>query len=82
MTAGRAAEERLHGLGLDLADANGDGEAAKGAVGVGGHRGLRGSVKGLEIVSLSIADIAELERLKLLPFLFIESASLVKDRVR
>lgn len=82
LAAGRADERRLRGLGLDLADANGDGETAKDSVGVGGHRGLRGSVVGLEIDSLSIAEMAELERLKLLPFLFRESASLVKDRER
>lgn len=82
LTAGRADGRRLRGLGLDLADASGDGEAAKDSVGVGGQRGLRGSVIGLEIVSLSIAAMAELERLELLPFLFIESASLVKDRER
>lgn len=70
-------------LGVDLVEAKGDGdsdsEAAKGSAGVGGHRGLRGSVMGLEMVSLSIA---ELERLKLLPFLFIESAILVRDKAR
>lgn len=82
LTAGRADGRRLRGLGQDLADASGDGEAAKDSVGVGGQRGLRGSVTGLEIVSLSIAAMAELERLELLPFLFIESASLVKDRER
>jgi hypothetical protein len=82
LTAGRADEKGLRGLGLDLADANGDGAAAKDPCGVGGHRGLRGSVIGLEMDSLSIAEMAELERLKLLPFLFIESASLLKDRER
>lgn len=82
LTAGRAAERRPRGLGLDLADGDGDGEAAKGSVGVGGHRGLRRSMMGLEMVSLSTAEFAELERLKLLPFLFIVSASLVKERER
>lgn len=79
LTAGRAAERRLRGLGLNLAEAKGDGEAAKGSVGVGGQRGLRGSVIGLEIVFLSIA---ELEQLKLLPFLFKPSAILVRDKAR
>lgn len=53
-----------------------DGVAAKYSVGVGGHKGLLGSAIGLEIDSLSIA---ELERLRLdLPFLLIESVSLVR----
>ena len=76
LIAGRAAVESLRGRGLDLAETKGDGDAAKGSVGVGGHKGLLGSVMGLDIASLSID---EFERLRLdLPFLLIESVSLVK----
>lgn len=66
-------------IGLDLDGTKGDGVAAKCSIGVGGHKGLLGSVMGLEIVSLSMV---ELERLKLdLPFLLIESVSLVMVRL-
>ena len=82
--AGREAVENSRGLGLDFAESRGDGDAAKWlvvgvGVGVGGHKGLLGFATGLEIATLSIA---EFERLRDRPFLFIESVSLVKLKAR
>lgn len=79
----RVAVTTLRELVLVRAESNGDGEAAKGSVGVGGHRGLLGSVMGLEMLSLSIAEL-DLLRLDL-RFLLIESVSLamlVKEKAR
>ena len=79
LVAGCVAVGSLCGLGLDLAETKGDGDAAKGSVDIGGHKGLLGSVIGLEIVTLSNA---EFERLNDLLFLLIESVSLVKEKAR
>lgn len=82
MMTGREAVENSRGLGLDFAESRGDGDAAKWlvvGVGVGGHKGLLGFAIGLEIATLSIA---ECERLRDRPFLFIESVSLVKLKAR
>jgi hypothetical protein len=79
LVAGCVAVGSSRGLGLDLAETKGDGDAAKGSVDTGGHKGLLGSVIGLEIVALSNA---EFERLDDLPFLLIESVSLVKEKAR
>lgn len=80
LTVGYAATGSLRGLGLDLAEIRGDGDATKGSVGVGGHRGLLGSAIGLEMVSLSIE---ELERRKLdLLFLLSPSVSRVNENAR
>lgn len=78
--AGRATVRGLRELELGLVQTDGEGVAAIGRVGVGGHSGLFGSWMGLEIVRLSMAD---LERLKLnLLLLLIESVSLVKEKAR
>jgi hypothetical protein len=75
---GRAAIGSLYGLGLDRIENEDERDTGKQLV-ASGHRGLLESVIGLEILSVLIVLVIELDRLKPgLRFLFIESVSFVR----
>jgi hypothetical protein len=75
---GRAAMGSLYGLGLDRIETEDERDTGK-QLGASGHRGLLESVIGLEMLSVLIVLVVELDRLKPgLRFLLIESVSFVR----
>jgi hypothetical protein len=68
----------LYGVGLDRVETDDERNTGK-EFGASGHSGLLGSVIGLEILSVLMVLVVELDRLKLgLRFLFMESVSFVR----